>query len=302
MAEEDVSEVQTSDDAGTGDSATPTETTEQGASQAEEGADSATATDENPENTENTEKKEKGAEPTGAEKRIKQLAAERKEERQARFKAEQEAAYYRGLAEGRKATEPEKPAKPELKEPDLDEFESTLDYQRARDEYLVSLAEERAVKRFEDRMASEETKKAEARFRTRVTETFDKAIEKIPDFEEKTEGLVAAMNAVKTPGSIAMAAAFVNNENGPELAYHLAHNPVKAHEMMAMSPDKAFMELGRLSAEISRHPAPIKKPSTAPPPVSSVVGGRGAVEKDLSKLNTTDYIEEMKRRDREKVR
>lgn len=74
------------------------------------------------------------------------------------------------------------------------------------------------------------------------------------------------------PINDAMAEFISDSDVGPELAYHLGKNPLKAARIAEMSPIKAARELTRLEAELVSKPKP--KTSNAPEPITPV-GIRG---------------------------
>ena len=115
----------------------------------------------------------KGAEPTEAEKRIRKLVAQRKEEERLRLEKEREVAYWKGLAEGRdpNAGKPRTQVPAAVQkpiQPNIDSFEKYEDYEAAKERFLVDTAKWEL--REEQRIERETTTKAtvESNWKTRM--------------------------------------------------------------------------------------------------------------------------------------
>jgi len=71
-------------------------------------------------------------------------------------------------------------------------------------------------------------------------------------------------------------------ENGPEIVIHLAENLDVADKLAGMSPGRALMELGQISASIKSKPA--VKLSNAPTPITPISSG-GSLNKDVGEMS-----------------
>lgn len=155
--------------------------------------------------------------------------------------------------------------------PDYDAFQEA----RAKHAARQALAEDYAETAKAARQEVDEAMKAD--WRERVAEFKARA----PDFE-------AVVYSDKVPISADMADAIMHmGDDGPAVAYHLAKNPLDAERIASLPPVAAAAALGRL-AERMKSPAR-RMASSAPPPISPVVGNGGIAEKDPSKMSMAEY-------------
>lgn len=215
--------------------------------------------------------------PSGFEKRISKLTWQARE-------AERQAAYWRGIAEGKGA--PPQGAQPEAKDgpPKQEQFETYDEYLRAltRHEISTTMAQER------QKLTRElEGRELQGGFEKRV-EAFR---EKHADFDE-----VAFSDDHQV--SPTMRDAIVNTQDGAEIAYWLGKNPEESNRIARLSPNHQILELGRISARLAAPPpAPPPRPaSAAPAPITPVKAGGKAVEGLRDDLPIEEW---MKRRNQE---
>lgn len=81
----------------------------------------------------------------------------------------------------------------------------------------------------------------------------------------------------------------MENEKGPELAYHIAKSPELVAKLVRQSPSQRLTTLGRIEAEVSR-PPPAPKPSNAPPPLTPIASGASGGGVDMEKLSAKEYL------------
>ena len=203
-----------------------------------------------------------GSEPSKA---VKELIAQRKRRQQ----AEQEAAYWRGVAEARgtktqeiqASTPVEKPVSA-IPVPRPEDFpDSWEDYERAKDEYLI----QQATVRF-NQQNQQETQRRQAESEQ---QTFIRRIETAA----KEDPLLIDLLADNTlPVSQAMAPIITSSDHAPELLKWLHSNRQEAARIAAMPPILAAKELGAIEAQIKFKPKPAapKTVSIAPEPIQTV--------------------------------
>lgn len=224
------------------------------------------------ESAEHEETETTGAAPSGAEKRIKQLAAQRKSEQEARIRAEVEREYYKGLAEGRATPQPvEQPQVPTQQpnipppEPILDAFETYEEYERARTEYYIQLAEHRMLQRIQQQqMQVVQQQKA-----TEATQKLETAAKEDPVFAEiwKNKALWDTL-----PISAPMAEVITASPISAEVIKWVHANRDAARQIAAMPPLLAAREIAMVEAAIKSapRPAPPKRVSAAPEPIATI--------------------------------
>lgn len=92
--------------------------------------------------------------------------------------------------------------------------------------------------------------------------------------------------------SVPMAAAIMEDEDGPGIAYYLGQNPDEAERISQLSPNRAIAELGRIAARlnakpvVSTKPAPIKPLNTGTSPATRKSADEESMEEYAARRNT----------------
>ena len=122
------------------------------------------------------------------------------------------------------------------------------------------------------------------------------ARDKYYDFEQ-----VAYNNAL--PITTVMAQTIQASELGPDIAYHLGSNPREAERISRLSPYLQAKEIGKIEAKLADSPAPVKKTTSAPPPIKPVTAkGAGTPVYDttdprsISAMSASEWIERERQR------
>jgi len=204
--------------------------------------------------------------------------------------SQQEAAYWKGLAEGKKApgeTQPdEKPDIPQAKpKPRQADFENYDDYVEAltdwkTDERLSAFQREASQK-----AAGLRAQDNESQFQSRLME----GAERYEDFDD------IARNPI-LPITPAMIEVLKDTELPADIAYYLGKNIKECTMISRMPPIQAARVIGRIEAEIKSKmvdgkPPASPKPKTvsdAPPPVKPI-GSAEVVTKDPNKMTQAEY-------------
>ena len=213
-----------------------------------------------------------------------------------RHEAEREAAYWRGIAEGRTPVQQQpttpavapKPVKTDFQDYDL-YVDALTDWKSAkvRDEVKREMAQESQSQRQTDtRRQTWETRAAEYATKT-------------PDFFD-------VVNNSEVPISPAVGTELSESDQGPAIAYYLTKNPDVAEKLNKMTPRQVIREIARIEGIVSSSappPAPAPEPqansgmpqpavprvSRAPAPLTQLKGG-SALPVDLAKASMEDYI------------
>ena len=171
-----------------------------------------------------------------------------------------------------------------LEAPTRDEFRDDNDYLQAQIEHL---AEKRATEKLAERERISQQEKLSDSF----LEKAEKAAERYSDFNLVVSNPTLSINE-------GMAEFIADSEHGPDVAYFLGKNPLKASQISRMSPIMAARELTRIEADIASKPT--AKPSKAPEPISPV-GSRGKASSSSLPSDDDDIATWMKKeRDRQK--
>lgn len=174
-----------------------------------------------------------------------------------------------------------KPAEePRPKRADFDDDDAWADALTGwQDRRTTAKAEEAAAARLERDREAARLEGLQTSFNTRVQQ-FEQTH---PDFR------VAISNPALKFFDGEFLNALMENEKGPELAYHIAKSPELAARLMRQSPSQRLTTLGRIEGEISR-PPPAPKASSAPPPLTPITSASSGGAVDMEKLSATDYL------------
>lgn len=155
------------------------------------------------------------------------------------------------------------------------------------DAQIEHLAEKRAAEKMTQReRASQAEKNSEA-----FLEKAEKAQERYPDFQTVVGNPQLTINE-------GMAEFISDSDAGPDVAYYLGKNPMKAAQIAQMSPMKAAKALGLIEAEIASKPQ--ARVSKAPDPIS--VGGSRGKASSSSLPSDDDDIATWMRKENARVR
>lgn len=206
----------------------------------------------------------------------------------ARRDAEREREYWKQVAlDKAKETKPapvETPA--QIPRPTISQYDTTEQYEDA----LLNWHETRKANEAAQKRLVAEQEEGLAKFQTAA----EKAREKYPDFDEVVEAPVFSPQ---------MRLSILNSDAGPELAYHLGlpENRETAAKIRSLSPEKQYIEMGKLETRLSLAKQTKKVPS-APAPINPVgMSGTGG-EVDPSKMSIEDWMEWDKKKTMEKLK
>jgi len=237
---------------------------------------------------------DQGSEPTpeqkrDAEKRIAQLTAKRKD-------AEREAAYWKGVAEGRGGggqppqSQPQAPRA--VAPPDPRTFEGGIYdplYIEAHDLYLIERGK-REFQQEQERMGVV----------TKAREVHESFIAKMAKESESDPTLQDAMEDptffphTLPPQAGRIVAAIKESDVAPDIIRHYYNNREELDKLLRKDPFSAIRDIGRLESELARGKptTPTRKVSQAPEPVVPVAGNTPAtsIPDDDDNLSTEEFI------------
>lgn len=211
-----------------------------------------------------------GSEPQS--KAVKELIHQRKQRQQ----AELEAAYWKGIAEGRgRQTEPAQPP-PVVDQPPQapaqDQFDTWEDYEKARDEYILAQTEYRMTKKYEEGMRVKAEQEAFASFQRKL----EKAAETDPDIIELQQDTTLPVSGV-------MKQLIIRSDVGPDILRWIDNHREDATRIYHLHPIDVARELGAIEYQLKHKPKaqPPKKVSAAPEPIKTVTPvGTATVDED----------------------
>lgn len=197
------------------------------------------------------------------EKRFDELTAKR-------YDAEREAAYWRGIAEGRTPQQqtPEQVAPPDRWE-DPEGYDRWL-IQKATEQFAQTNRQQQLLRTYEEREAA--------------------ARQSHPDFD-------SVVRDPSLPITPTMAEVIRESDLGPEVAYHLGTNRQEASRIASLPPHMQAVALGKIEAALTKAPpAPAQTRTPAPPP-KTVGGISSGINKDPGEMSMAEYVAWMKTRD-----
>lgn len=162
------------------------------------------------------------------------------------------------------------PAPSTAQEPKREAFD---DYEA----YLDARAEWKAEMRLSARMQEIEANRQQEAARTQRESLVSEWDRKMQRAAERNPEINPDMPVPRMPAS--MAQAIVESDVGPEIVFHLSHNPAEAARIAALSPLSQARELGKLEVQLAAKP-PVKA-SNAPEPIKPV-GARSSGSDPLS--------------------
>ena len=161
------------------------------------------------------------------------------------------------------------PAPNTAQEPKREAFDDYEAYLDARAEWK---AEARLSARMQEMEARRQQEAAQAQ-RESLASDWDRKMQRAA---ERNPEINPDMPVPRMPAS--MAQAIVESDVGPEIVFHLAHNPAEAARIAALSPLSQARELGKLELQLATKPV---KASNAPEPIKPV-GARSTGSDPLS--------------------
>lgn len=216
--------------------------------------------------------------PTGD---IPKSVEELKEQRKKRQQAEQEAAYWRGVAEGRNqqpAAQPTAPQpQPVAQPPKLDDFESYAEWEVAKDKYILDQAATEAEKRLQQKIqAQQQQQKIQEQVGSYQKRIFEAAEEDPTILDIAQDPTLPARN----PGVVSVV---MQSDVAPDLVRWLHNNRKDASRINNLDPILAAKEMGVIEERIKNKPKPEppKKVSQAPEPIPTITpSGSVTVDED----------------------
>lgn len=199
-------------------------------------------------------------------KRIDELTAKR-------YDAEREVAYWRGIAEGRTAQQPQASVQQDGP-PKEDQFDSFEEYELARIDYAV-----------EQRLRAAR----EAEQRSTLLRSYEDRAARLREAKPDYDSVVHNPDLRITP---VMADVIRESDLGPEVAYHLGTNPSEAARIASLPLHRQAAELGKLEAKLTvQQPSQPPQQRTPPPPPPKTVNGLSAgLAKDPNEMSMAEYV------------
>lgn len=174
-----------------------------------------------------------------------------------------------------------------LELPQLENFETIGDYQKAVREHAENEVRQQVVKEFNERQQAQQTTEAGVKFQQAEAE-FVKAH---PDYEQVAEQLTSIVGSQGLPQHVSQA--ILQSSDAPALIYELGQNLEEFSDFLDMPAHEQLMKLGEIRAGLKvngssapRTPAAINQPKPITP-----VSSNAPLRKDVTKMSTEEYIE-----------
>jgi hypothetical protein len=182
-----------------------------------------------------------------------------------KYDAEREAAYWRGIAEGR-APAQEAPVRQEAAP---DRWEDPEGY----DQWLI----DQAVTKFQ---ATQQ--------QSTILSTYE---ERATQFRESKPDFDSVVNNPSLRVTPTMADVIRESDVGPQVAYHLGTNPAESARIASLPLHRQAAELGKLEVKLTSQPIPAATAKPIPPSPPQTVGAVSAgLSKPLEDMSMAEYI------------
>jgi hypothetical protein len=160
------------------------------------------------------------------------------------------------------------------------------------DAYAEALAERKAA----ELLARREAEREQMALLEAYHDREEAAREKYDDFEQ------VAYNQ-QLPITNVMAQTIQASELGPDIAYYLGANAKEAERISRLPPYLQAKEIGKIEAKLADSPAPVKKTTSAPPPIKPVTAKGTSTSiydttdpRSISAMSASEWIERERQR------
>lgn len=166
-------------------------------------------------------------------------------------------------------------------EPRIEEYQSWDQYQAA----VRAYDRQQVLSEIEQRQQAQ----AQAYRQQQALRGFQARVDAADDRPEDYSVKIASMfSDPSLPVSPAMAEVILEDDAGPDLAYHLSANPAELRRIAGLTPARQVAALGRLAERLSSGQMRV---SSAPPPVKPVKSSTSAASKDPDKMSMSEWVQ-----------
>lgn len=211
--------------------------------------------------------------------------------------AEREAAYWRGVAQGKTpASSPAPSAAPApaaTPKPVKENFQTYDEYVEAVSDWKADLKVKAALADVNATIEARESRQSDAQVKANRAKNWQERSaatrEVLPDFDE----VLSAADGAKIENHTAEL--LEDSPHGPAIAYKLAKDPELLDKLNKMSPTAAAKEFGKMESVFDGHsnnaasPTPSPHATKAPKPPSGIQQ-RSSTSKDVTKMSMDEYI------------
>lgn len=181
-----------------------------------------------------------------------------------------------------------KPAGPA--EPQLDQFETLADYNRAVAKHEAQQIVDKALKADHETRSQQENQSRVTASEGQIAKDWQ---EREAAFQAQNKDYQDVVMSLVDDGEIASLSevarrSILESEVGPQVLYHLARNPEDAERIAELSPARQVAELGKLELKMS---PVVRKTSAAPAPIKTVSQGRSAAQGYSDNWSDAEYRE-----------
>ena len=201
----------------------------------------------------------------------------------AKYDAEREAAYWRGIAEGsRPQTQqvPEPAAREPAAKPNLADF---TDYET----YIEALTDWKTTQKVTEVVHNQRAATVQERHQAEAMELAKGWVSKQETVRKSIADYDEVMGGADTVVAPYITDAILTSDRGPEVAYHLAKNPALAEKLNRLSPIAAAREIGRIEAALEKSSPGTTR--TAPPAPAKTTRSSATIPGDPAKMSHDQY-------------
>lgn len=208
--------------------------------------------------------------------------------------AEREAAYWRGVAQGKTPNAPPPPASPpaQASKPVKESFQTYDEYVEALSEWKADIKVQAALSDVNARIEKRESQQTAAQIQENRSKNWKARAEATREILTDFDEVLSAAEGAKIEAHTAEL--LEDSPHGPAIAYKLAKDPELLDKLNKLSPTAAAKEFGKMEAVFDGPPTkaaatPNPNASKAPKPPTAV-NVRSSTTKDPAKMSMDEYV------------
>lgn len=210
--------------------------------------------------------------------------------------AERDAAYWRGVAQGKTPNAPPSPASPpaQTSKPVKESFQSYDEFVEALSEWKADIKVQAALSDVNSRIEKRESQQSAAQIQENRSKNWKARAEATREILTDFDEVLGAAEGSKIEAHTAEL--LEDSPHGPAIAYKLAKDPELLDKLNKLSPTAAAKEFGKMEAVFDGHPNTKPASSTSSPNASkapkppTTVGARSSTTKDPAKMSMDEYV------------
>lgn len=168
-------------------------------------------------------------------------------------------------------------------EPNIEDFETLEDYQKAERKYGAELAKQEFQKGQSQNTQQTEIQSQLQAYQTREAELATT----ISDYKDVIAVADQIIGEAGLPTEVSLA--LIKNPNGARIGYEICKDTDQLIEFLGMSPSEQLMRIGEVNATLPKASAKTPTSANLPKPITPV-SGNATANKDVKRMSTAEFI------------